>query len=366
MLLVTFHGGKGNIVNVYTYATSGSSAGTLLTDAALSPAPPDDSELRGMLIANDCLYVCNSKKSVSDVTLYSGPSSDGSFTIVATLIAATFSSKKDKFKTSISHPFGIVFGGTSSDLLCYVSNQDTNVVAQVAVTANGHSGSLGTGSQSQYLTNQFPKGAFLDGTFVASEKGKLPDVDITATDVPSKDGGLKVTFDKDGNVHNSVRDVAIANGILFVCDEPHEAINMYSLTDGTFLGASNTLSDKPTHLSVHNGGLWVSAGGLLYWAPAPAYSSSPTLNLGTLTLSPAVPSNETIGGISFDSANSSATLYIPFQTGTGGSKPGGSIYTYAVTQSSASSAPVVSSGALFGPTSLSDTPEFVLYVADPS
>ena len=93
-----------------------------------------------------------------------------------------------------------------------------------------------------------------------------------------------------GKVQNSVRDVAVANGILFVCNEPDSLVNLYSLADGTFLGSSNPLDDKPTHLEIQNGGLYVSAGPLLYWGQFPTTVSgalsSPLLSLTPVTITP--------------------------------------------------------------------------------
>jgi hypothetical protein len=82
---------------------------------------------------------------------------------------------------------------------------------------------------------------------------------------------------KSGKVQNSVRDVATANGILFVCDEPDGVVRMYALPGqtlpsgplaaGTYLGASRTLGDEPTHLAIQGNVLYVLAGASIYWAP---------------------------------------------------------------------------------------------------
>ena len=77
--------------------------------------------------------------------------SGSSFTYVSTVVGPTLC-KKGHFETAIGHPFGIVFDGES---VCYVSSQGTNVVAQVNVASNA--GRLGSGCQSPYLTNLFPK-----------------------------------------------------------------------------------------------------------------------------------------------------------------------------------------------------------------
>ena len=351
MLLVTFHGGSKGINNVYAYNPDGSRA----TKAALDePKEGKLSELRAMVLANGLLYVANGAKSQSTVLAYTVPDSGTSFTNPSIVIGPTLS-KKGHFETSIAHPFGIVF---ETATVCYVSNQDTDVVSQVTVSNNGLTGSLGQGCQSAYLNGLFPKGMFLDGTYVASQVGILPDVNVETTVVDHAHGGLGVSFGS-GKVKNSVRDVAIANGVLFVCDEPEKVVDMYSLDDGSYLGCSNALAESATHLAIDNAGLYVSAGSTLYWGQLPQSSSSASLALQTITPTPPA-SKDTlkIGGISFDDG-SPTTVYIPYQTGTGGSQPGGMIYSYSVSQQQPS-APILSDATAVV-SSLDDTPEFVLY-----
>jgi hypothetical protein len=364
VLLVTFHGGASpGINNIYAYATPTCS---LLTPTALGDAKGVTlSELRAMVLADGQLYVANGAKSQSQVLCYTPPASGSTFTYKSTVIGPTTS--QGNFMTSIAHPFGIAFDGQWT---CYVSNQDTNVVAQVGLSPKGHTGTLGAGCQSAYLNNLYPKPAiFLDGTYVASQVTTLHDVGVNATPVQTTDGGLAVDVDKKTKkTQNSVRDVAIANGILFVCDEPACVINLYSLADGTFLGASNVLADKPTHLCIQNGGLYVCAGQTLYWGQLPTTVngalSSPMLSLTPVNLTPAGPSGNDIGGISFANDVSPVTVYIPFQPAKSGAN-GGSIFSYTVTQSAQSAVPTLTNGMLFvasGKTTFADTPEFVLYV----
>jgi hypothetical protein len=154
-----------------------------------------------------------------------------------------------------------------------------------------------------------------------------------------------------------VRDVAISNGILFVCDEPDAVVNMYALDDGTFIGSSNALTGKPTHAAIQNGGLYVSAGPQLYWGQVPSSVNSASLSLASVFPSP---SGENIGGVSFAGGAAAGTLYMSFQAATGKAE-GGSICTYTVTQTSPSTAPVFSNPAEFA-SGFKDTPEFVLYM----
>jgi len=207
------------------------------------------------------------------------------------------------------------------------------------------------------LKSLFPTGTFLDGTFVASQVGTLPDVSVAATAVPAGDGGLGVNFDGNGKVKNSVRDVAIAGGILFVCDEPGKVVNFYALTDGRYLGSSTALSASPTHLAIAGGGLYVSAGSALYWAQLPPSPPPPSLALQAISVMPPT-AGEKIGGIAFN--DDFSKIYIPFQQGTGGNDPGGSIYSYGLSQQSPSQLPTLSNAVALV-SSLKDTPEFVLH-----
>jgi hypothetical protein len=366
MLLVTFHGGSSGLNNIsaYSHKHGKLEQDTVLAEPSTNPSQGQLSELRAMVMANDILYVANGAKSQSTVLAYPVPSSLPKsapwFTNPSVLIGPTVTN--NQFTTSIAHPFGIAF---ENEATCFISNQDTNVVSQVTVSNAGQSGELA--AVSAYLSQTlFQGGTFLEGTFVASQVGILESVASVTTVVDHLHGGLAASLDK-GKVQNSVRDVAIANGMLFVCDEPQQCINLYSLTDGTYLGSSTQLSNSPTHLSIYNGGLYVSAGPGLYWAQLPASTSSlpstpPVVTLTPIALTP--PSGEKIGGISFD--GTSSTVYVPFQKATGGKKkddkkkPGGSIYSYAVAQQSQATLPVLSSGTAVV-SSLPDTPEFVLY-----
>ena len=356
MLLVTLHGGSGGETNVLAFDTS---TRELLTDSLLS-TPPQGSldELRSLVLANGYLYVANGGTSSSSVLCYSLAASGASAAYVSTLLACSLSNGQD-FTTAIAHPFGLAFDGTTT---AFVSNQDTNVVARAALSSGGTAATLGNGSQSAYLAGLFPPPAtFLDGTFVASQTGKLHHVTVVAPDVPASDGGLAVTLDPNKKVQNSVRDVALAGGLLFVCDESGKRITMYASQDGAYLGSSTGLGEAPTHLAIFNGGLLVSAKSALYWSTLPAGGAAPTLTFQQVALAP--PGGTTIGGLSF-SGTDAVTAYVVIQGGTGGAD-GGAIYTYDVTQANAASVPVFSNQAVFvesGSGVFTDTPEFVLAV----
>jgi hypothetical protein len=361
MLLVTFHGGaKPGINNVYCYDTTNN---TLLTDNALRNIDASQlSELRALVYANGCLYVANGAKSISNILTFQHLSSEKADHFSYVIHFVDSSSGKNGFTTAIAHPYSLAFDNAG---FAYISNQDTNVVAQVTVSGNFQTGTLNSGVQSSYLIaqekNLCPSGkcVFLDGTFVASQRGNLDGVAVNATDVPSNLGGLAVS-PATGKVQNSVRDVVVANGMLFVCDEPNQVIRIYALPNGNYLGASAQLADKPTHLAVQNGGLYVSAGSNLYWSQLPISSPNVALNFQSILTAP---SGNKIGGISFNQSNAAAVVYVCFQLGTGGAV-GGSIEAYSVAQAASGSAPSFSSGQVVAssPKDFQDTPEFVLYL----
>ena len=373
MLLVTFHGGSDSdansgsdtsdhshskpINNVYGYSTKDN--GTLETKAALTGMPSHLKldELRAIAVYQGNLYVVNGSKSHSYVFVFKGPPKKGpEFEYLDTVIGPG---------QSIMHPFAIAFDPSATN--CYVSDQDSNVVAQVNLTFHKHgavTGALAKGSQSGFLNGKYSADAFLDGTFVASQNGNLVGVARVAPDVPAANGGLNVTgTGKTGQPlapANSVRDVAIANGILFVCDEVDKQINMYNLNGGAFLGASPSSGSgslngsSPTHLAINGKGLWVSADENLYWSVLPASATGATLSFKTVAIE--VPKKNKIGGISFDT---SSNVYVVFQDGTGGTGKG-SIGKFTVT---AGTPPSLSKGTPFA-TMKDDTPEFCLWVSD--
>ncbi|MEK6262414.1 MAG: hypothetical protein AABP62_27770 [Planctomycetota bacterium] len=394
MLLVTFHGGSPStssaspsppppINNVVVYATHESRAGQLLSSAALEPPKSDPaalSELRGMKWDGKQLYVVNGSKKLSNVLVYQhagGPS----FVKPQVMIAASFT-KSGHFTTSIAHPFGLAFRDADT---CFVSNQDTNVVALVDLSGKpAKDGSLGKvhhGSQSKYLNGKYDQKKFLAGTFVASEVGNLHGIkfkeskgdkdDSLIQDVSKADGGLGVkpaptTSDPNPKPAHSVRDVLIVGDVLYVCNEAKGTLNFYAVADGTYLGrtASKSIA-SPTHFAVQNGGIWISAGKNLFWmqslSAAKPVVSAPTVS--AISLGSSNPNGWKLGGLSFKTSGGKTTAYIPLQSGTGGNNSGGSIITAPVTPGKSGNPPTLGTSSVFV-ANLTDTPEFVLYVQD--
>lgn len=379
MLLVSFHGDASGIGNVYAYDTS-SSPTKLNSKKALQGVTLTDPELRGLVYANSLLYVVNGAKGASNILCFSPPGKSDQkyhFGYVGEFLGPSLDAK-GKFQNAIGHPYSLLFVDSQdgSGANCYVANQDTNTVAQATVSGKGESAKIAKGWVSAYLkglTGICPKSGcvFLDGTFAASQNGALPDAAIAATNVPEANGGLAVDFatnaGTDANeangkgkakskqkVQNSVRDLAVWNGALLVCDEPARVIRLYSVADGTYLGASAALAEAPTHLAVFGGGLYVSAGDQLFWS---ALASSPTPASLAFASVLTAPAGYKVGGVAFDGTTN--TAYVAFQKGTGTTGTG-SIYSYglgtkAILQPVFGAGTVVDSG-------FADTPEFLLFV----
>ena len=155
------------------------------------------------------------------------------------------------------HPFDFTFDDDGQ--YCYVSNQDTDVVARLENTANY------TSAQPAPLPpslQQIPNGLFLSGTFVACSLGRLPDQRIENTTPVAPDPGLCITVGHEKGktklkVLNSVRGVTWINGYLYVADEVARYIKIYA-PDGTYrakstylglhAGTPQPLPDAPVHL----------------------------------------------------------------------------------------------------------------------
>jgi hypothetical protein len=360
MLLITFH--QGNDFGVYD------DDGNPLTTTALKGSGHHKvtvDELRAMVVYDGHLWVANGAKGTSQVLCFDLPDASGSFGPPSVVISGT--TDNGQFDTSIGHPFGIAFDDQGR---CFVSNQDTNTVS--LVTIHDLVGTMTPGSSSAYLDGLHLKLPLLSGTFVASQRGDLSDP-ATAPVGPAH-GGLGAK-PKRGKIKNSVRDVAI-DQYLFVCDEVDEYVRVYSLEDGKYLGYGTVPGHSPTHLCFGAGGLFVSAGTSLMWAPLPWDVPNEPGEMATFqpveipipelrdhAKQPVTP--VTIGGISLVQQTShgatTAVAYVALQTGTSGQNQGGAVYTYEVQAGSAGGPPAFVNRRHFVK-DLPDTPEFVLYL----
>ena len=333
MLFVTFHGGKAGKTNIYAYASGKGASNTPVSSQVLSPAPPDVSELRGMVLAPPLLYVANGSKDVSNVLTYQG--SGTTYTLSNTLISNRLA--------SINHPFAMAFDDAGH---CFVSNQDTNVVAILDVATGGQTAS--GGPISNYLQELKVKGTFLPSTFVASETGNLPKAPGTPT-LPSGFGGLDVSLGGKGKtkkkVRNSVRDVAFSNGLLFVVDEPGGCIRMYHSTSGKYYGKNGGGPMKsPTHIRIRDGLMYVAADKEIWSSKLPKTGSKkPKLTFNTVVKV----TQGKISGIAFDQENP-PNSYVAIRTGTPQILMGGSNFE--------NLKPLI--------TGLPDSPEFLTYIPD--
>jgi DNA-binding beta-propeller fold protein YncE len=239
VLLVTFHSG-----NVRAYADGGGE----ISKNVLDPVPTD-AELRALQFGpGGALWVVNGSKSQSAILGYTGSGSSYSG-------GGPVAEYPDA--EALWHPFDFTFSPDGSE--CYVSNQDTNVVARFVIAPGGTSMTAAPVAPAL-------QGTFLDGTFVASSRVDLCGVRPTTPVDPQK-GGLSVACDpsKTGccKPTNSVRGVLWTNGVLYVADEVGNAVRVYGL-DGTYLGSGSVPS--PVHLLEAPGQLYVTGSGGIFIA----------------------------------------------------------------------------------------------------
>jgi len=235
MLFLTLHGGKPESNphknNVHVFDKDG----TLLTPKALGDAGDVVlDELRGIYLFGKYLYVVNANKDQNSILCYDG--SGTKFTFVG-----EFASKATC--DAISHPFDVTFDGASC---CYISSQDTNVVARLHMSADGKKC-----APAPLAPALPPSGQFYAGTFVASSFGKLG-AETTAVAPP-----MGLEYSGDGQKKHSVRGVVWAGNALYVADQPACRVKVYD-KNGKFLGQSNGI-ESPVHLVPWKGKLYVSS-----------------------------------------------------------------------------------------------------------
>src|SRR5205085_8770026 len=283
------------VSNVYAYDDNGN----LLNPDHPNVLDKDGAELRDIYLAasSGYLYVVEGGKKTSKVHCYQGAGT--SYKQLSDFISP-------KHANSIDHPFALAFDGQGN---CYVSNQDTNVVAALSVSPDGQKGTPET--VARYLTALYPAGTFLQGALVASAQNKLPNAPQTkgVQAVPKELGGLAVELDaKKNKVQNSVRDVAFYNlayngatlPLLFVADEPAGLVRVYDPGTGQLLRSSNPLT-SPVHLLIAGSTLYVGAGSQVLSSPVPnPYDpQAPVWVFTPVALSPA-PAGA-VSGMAFDS-----------------------------------------------------------------
>jgi hypothetical protein len=267
MLLVSIHGGAG-LENLLAYSDDGKALPGPVLD--FGNTPPTTCEFRGMRLAPDgALWVLNGSKDESAILRFVG--SRPPYKLAGRL--AVYTNPPDSPFTpkinSLWHPFELVLVPSAGGALCFVSNQDTDVVARLKADLT-----------SQHVVpvpppQTLPPGKYLEGTFVACSRKKLPDVPETEP-VPCSEGGLDVKIEvvkgKEKVMH-SVRGLALTNEVLYVADEPARAIKVYDLL-GRFSGHESPVGgEEPVHLlaatdpSSGNPVLYVTAHTGVFWSP---------------------------------------------------------------------------------------------------
>lgn len=338
MFYITFHGGRVGtaINNVHVYDLIDGQP-VCLTTAALQtpPGSPVLSELRDLVFGpSGHLFVINGYKNASQVLCYSAiPDADHRHAYQGIYADARVSD-------GIVHPFALAFDGRDNG---YLSSQDSNVVTALKPP--------GTGKRSPALavaaSLRAQKGKrFLEGTFVASSRGKLPASPARPPSNCRQPAGLAVVIAPDPSkkhpkrtkVAHSVRDVLVYGNSLYVADEPGNAVKIYDLAEGKTQGqlqgqiADAQFLRAPVHLLAHGDDLYIGSSGT---------DTILQYHFGSGELKTVVRGVRTISGMCFDAAGN---FYVA-------SRDDKAIYCC---------------GADFGPpqafiSGLQDNPEFVVY-----
>lgn len=265
MLLVTYHQDDDKH-NLAAYEDNGTS----ITQEMLLGVDLTEAELRGFCFAPTVsfgeLWVLNGASHQSEILGFKRLGLSLRYTLTARIALYP---EID----SLWHPFDLTFSSQGNKLYCYVSNQDTNVVARLEVSTNVTAAPIAPA----LLQN----GLFLKGTFVASSDGKLPNVPKT-TEVLLADGGLDVEVKKE-KIVSSVRGVIWNSETLYVADEPGEAIKCYDASGG-FLGQTQPI-EAPVHLHLHEETVKGARVEMLYatgqrgvfWTPLPLRKQAPSI-----------------------------------------------------------------------------------------
>lgn len=230
--------------------------GALVTTTVLQGGP-DMAELRALnLVSDTVLWVLSGGAGSSEILAFerSGSGNDA-FKYTGKPVAQYAKG------SALLHPFDFVFDPQGN---CYVSNQDTDVVARLDVDPSFLSATPAPPPKSLQ-----GRGTFWPGTFVASVDPNLPRGDSggpSSSTVPAP-AGLEDWPPCQGvgpcpKLINSVRGLAWTNQALYVADEVAAVVKIYD-GDGALLGVSNPVgtpaagatgpSDGPVHLLVAGG-----------------------------------------------------------------------------------------------------------------
>lgn len=242
MWYISFHGGSGGVNNIQVYHDSGKphKHPDILPTGGANPVL---SELRAFTFRNGQLYVVNAYKKYSQVLVYNQVG-ENTFTF-----DATYASPEST--AGLLHPYDITFDDQGNG---YVSSQDTNLVT-------GFSNAMEVAPISGALKAKYGDQLYA-GTQVASSVGQLPN---TAAPYPTdvmKPTGLDVSYtdDTDTRVKHSVRGVLSYGNMLFVADEPGDAVKVYENGKLMYMIAGENLQ-APVQLLENNGILYIGSTG---------------------------------------------------------------------------------------------------------
>lgn len=243
------HGGKskGSVNNILVYSDKGKQC----TDALLASDPSHPlEELRGFGFVGELLYVVNGSKDRSELLVFKSDGHGGY------AFQGVYASGHDA--NAVVHPYDFTF---DSSQRCYISNQDTNVVA-------GFKAAKTPLDVAPFLVAKYPHPErFLAGTAVASAVGALPGLaQPPPSDVPTPEGLQVCIMAEEGpktgpKVVKSVRGVLWFQGSLFVADEPGNAVKIY---DGTGKIQGRIEGDnlrEPVQLLLHGSTLYIGSSG---------------------------------------------------------------------------------------------------------
>jgi hypothetical protein len=252
MFLVTFHGVNDDptipgVEQVYLYGDDGSGGQPCMSNLI----PPGPKGFRDIQFLKETVYLVNSYKAGSAIYQISGNSPSPPF--------VSGVGSPPPVLPSVYHPFSISFAGADDALdVCYIANQDSNVVVRVGGPDSATPGQAMP--ISSWLLQTFPGATFLPGTFVASQVPlSPPGFSQVPTAVHDNQGGLAASpsdLAPNETPSKSVRAVAAAN-FLYVADEVGDCIRKYDLDTGEYIEnlADGGLVQAPTHLLVAPSGM---------------------------------------------------------------------------------------------------------------
>jgi hypothetical protein len=225
---LTFHGGEGrsDLNSIHAYSADGRKVGKALDRGSLPPTV-ELRELRGHCFGPDRdLYVANAFQDFSEILRFHGERDQRGKHAFRDVFVQSDAVRNP----GLSHPFNIVFDARG-DL--YVTSQNTNLTLRYH-GPKSTAGQPGTPMPLPPSLAQLKDQKFNPGTFCASAK--------------EVQHGLKV-----------VREAIFVQSRLYVADRDGDCVRKHDSETGAYLGkiAAPDLIDKPIHLAVHGGTLYI-------------------------------------------------------------------------------------------------------------